>query len=104
MSVLSHLFVVKFAYQFPVNYLTYKTVPTSAPQQNAIPLSKGSFDDGPRDYVCWISKTYSILIQSYTDPEVGIRGPDSLEISQVISVSLDISILIPLEKVGPPPW
>ena len=100
---LSHLFVVKFAYQFPVNYLTYKTVPTSAPQQNAIPLSKGSFDDGPRDCVCWVSKTYPILTQSCTDPEVGIGSPDSLEISQVISVSIEISILIPLEKLDPPP-
>ena len=41
---LSHLFVVKFANQFP---FTYKTVPTFAHQQKAIPLSKGSFDDGP---------------------------------------------------------
>ena len=60
--------------------------------QNAIPLSKGSFDDGPRDCVCWVSKTYPILIQSCMDPEVGIGGPDPLEISQVISVSIEFSI------------
>ena len=78
-------------------------MPTSAPQQNAIPLSKGSFDDGSRDCVCWVSKTYPILIQSCTDPEVEIGGPDPLEISQVISVSLEISIWIPLEKLDPPP-
>ena len=79
-------------------------MPASAPQQNAIPLSKWSFDDGPRDCVCWVSKTYPILIQSCTDPEMGIGGPDPLEISQVISVSIEISIWIPLEKVGSPPW
>ena len=79
-------------------------MPASAPQQNAIPLSKWSFDDGLRDSVCWVSKTYPILIQSCTDPEMGIGGPDPLEISQVISVSIEISIWIPLEKVGSPPW
>ena len=36
---------------------------------SAIPLSKGSFDDGPRDCVCWASKTYPILIQTRADPE-----------------------------------
>ena len=79
-------------------------MPTSALQQNGIPLSKGSFDDGLRDCVCWVSKTYPILIQSCTDPEVGIGGPDPLEISQVISVSIEFSIWITLEKVGPAPW
>ena len=38
-----------------------------------------------------------------SDPEVVIGGPDPLEISQVISVSKEISIWTPLEKVGPPP-
>ena len=78
-------------------------MPTYAPQQNAFPLSKGSFDDGPRDCVCFVSKTYPILIQSCTDPEVGIGGPDTLEILQVLSVSIEISIWILLEKLDPLP-
>ena len=79
-------------------------MPTSAHHQKAIPLSKESFDDGQRDCVCWVSKTYPILIQSCADPEVGIGGPDPFGKSQVISVSIEISIKIPLEKLDPLPW
>ena len=48
-----------------------------------------------------VSKTYPILIQSCTDPEVGIGVPDPREIWQAISVSIKNSIWTPLEKVEP---
>ena len=47
--------------------LNYSEIRQSVP--SAIPLSKGSFDDGPRDHVCRASKAYPILIQTCGHPQ-----------------------------------